>query len=52
MSAFEPPEGSEGPEAEPERVSLEELKRMFAEALKKSDVAAARRALRVLDRRS
>jgi hypothetical protein len=39
-------------EGEPERVSLEELKRMFAEALRKSEVAAARRALRVLDRRS
>jgi hypothetical protein len=39
-------------EGEPERLSLEELKRMFAEALAASEVAAARRALRLLERPS
>ena len=39
-------------EGEPERLSLEELKRMFAEAVAASEVAAARRALRLLERRS
>jgi hypothetical protein len=43
---------SKSGEGEPERLSLEEWKRMFAEALAASEVAAARRALRLLGRPS
>jgi hypothetical protein len=39
-------------EGEPEGLSLEEFKRMLAEALAASEQAAARRALRFLERRS
>jgi hypothetical protein len=39
-------------EGEPERLSLEEFKRMLAEALAASEVAAAQRVLRFLERRS
>jgi hypothetical protein len=43
---------SKSGEGEPERLSLEESKRRFAEALAASEVAAARRAQRILDRKS